>query len=158
MNSNWSYRQETLNSGQNRRFMCPVWTWELDGRPWKTMRHLFYATSSFVHHCKAICELNLELQFGNAHLGSNWWLLCPVCPWNLTDDLKNKGHLFYVTLSCVHHFVAIDEFKLELQSGNPRFGSKSAIFCPVWPWNLTDDLEKQKGIFYMPLQALCIIS
>ena len=28
------------------------------------------------------------------------------------------GHLFYATLSFLHHFVAIGEFKLELQSGN----------------------------------------
>ena len=56
---------------------------------------------------------------------------------------KTIGHFFYATLSFVHHFKAISEFKLELQSGNAQFGSKSAIFCPVWPWNLTDDLEKQ---------------
>ena len=31
---------------------------------------------------------------------------------------KKIGHLFYATLSFLHHFVAIDEFKLELQSGN----------------------------------------
>ena len=31
---------------------------------------------------------------------------------------KKIGHLFYVTSSFVQHFVAIDEFKLELQSGN----------------------------------------
>ena len=56
---------------------------------------------------------------------------------------KTIGHLFYTTLRFVHHFKAIGEFKLELQSGNAQFGSKSAIFCPLWPWNLMDDLEKQ---------------
>ena len=34
------------------------------------------------------------------------------------SQLKTIGHLFYATLSFVQHFVAIDEFKLELQSGN----------------------------------------
>ena len=56
---------------------------------------------------------------------------------------KTKGHLFYTTLSFVHHFKAIGEFKLELQSGNAQFRTKSAIFCTVWPWNLMGDLEKQ---------------
>ena len=56
---------------------------------------------------------------------------------------KTIGHLFDTTPSFVHHFKSICEFKLELQSGNTQFGSKLAIFCPVWPWNLTDDLEKQ---------------
>ena len=37
------------------------------------------------------------------------------------------------------------EFKLELQFGNSQFRSTSAIFCPVWPWNLTDDLEQGKS-------------
>ena len=34
--------------------------------------------------------------------------------------LKTIGHLFYATSSFVHHFVAIGEFKLELQSGNAQ--------------------------------------
>ena len=33
----------------------------------------------------------------------------------------------YATSSFVHHFVAIGEFKLELQSGNAQSGSKSTI-------------------------------
>ena len=31
---------------------------------------------------------------------------------------KTIGHLFYATLSFLHHFEAIGEYKLELQSGN----------------------------------------
>ena len=56
---------------------------------------------------------------------------------------KTIGHLFYATSSFMHHFVAIGEFKLELQSGNTHSGSNSTLFRAVWPWNLTDDLEKQ---------------
>ena len=51
----------------------------------------------------------------------------------------------------MYHFIAICEFKLEIQSGNAQFGSKSTIFLAVRPWNLIDDLENQ-------YQALCIIS
>ena len=56
---------------------------------------------------------------------------------------KTIGYLFYTTSSFVYHFKSIGELKLKLQSGNAQFGSKSAIFCPVWPWNLMDDLVKQ---------------
>ena len=56
---------------------------------------------------------------------------------------KTIGHLFYVASSFVHHFIAINELKLKLQSGNAQFGSKLVIYCPVWPWNLMDYLEKQ---------------
>ena len=59
------------------------------------------------------------------------------------SQLKIIGHLFYTTSSFVHHFKPISEFKLELQSGNAQFGSISTIFRAVWPWNLTDDLQKQ---------------
>ena len=55
---------------------------------------------------------------------------------------KRIGHLFYTSSRFVPHFKTVIEFKLELQSGNTQFGSKSAIFRPVWPWNLTDNLEK----------------
>ena len=58
---------------------------------------------------------------------------------------KTIGHLFYATSSFVQHFIAIGEFKLELQSGNAQFGSNSTIFRAEWPWNLTDDLEKQSA-------------
>ena len=54
---------------------------------------------------------------------------------------KTIGHLFYVTSSFVHHFIAIGEFKLELQSGNAQSGSNSTIFFTsvtlnfdLWPW------------------------
>ena len=46
---------------------------------------------------------------------------------------KTIGILFYVTLSFVHHFTTIGQFKLKLQSGNAQFGPKWAIFSPVWP-------------------------
>ena len=51
--------------------------------------------------------------------------------------------MFYAVPNFVYHFIAISEFKLELQFGNFQFGFKSAIFCTVWPWDLMDDLEKQ---------------
>ena len=56
---------------------------------------------------------------------------------------KTIGHLSFAVSSFVQHFIAIGEFKLELQSGNAHFGSNSTIFRAVWPWNLMDDLENQ---------------
>ena len=57
------------------------------------------------------------------------------------SQLKTIGHLFYAISGFVHHFVAIGQFKLELQSGNTQFGSKSTIFFSRvtfkfdrWPW------------------------
>ena len=164
----------------------------------KNNGHLFYATSSFVHHSQTIGELKLELQSRNAKLGSKLarFLSCMTSkfdgwPWHVIGHLsyatlklctsfcsqwsiqtgvtvqkhlirvkirkflsrltlifdrkrpwKRTEHLFYTTSSFVHHFIAICEFKLVLQSKNAQTGSKLVMFCPVWPWNMTDDLEK----------------
>ena len=54
---------------------------------------------------------------------------CTVWPSNLTDDPpKTIGHIFYATLRFVYYFVAIGDFKLQLQSGNAQFGSILRIF------------------------------
>ena len=71
---------------------------------------------------------------------------------------KMIGRLFYTTSSFVYHFKSIGEFKLNLHSGNAQFWSKSAIFCPLWPWNLMDDLGKEYGTSSILHQALCTIS
>ena len=75
-------------------------TLKFDGWPWKTIGHLFYTTSSCVHHFKSIGELNLKLQFRNAQFGSKsaFFLSCVTlkfdgCPW------KTIGHHFYVASS-----------------------------------------------------------
>ena len=61
--------------------------------------------------------------------------------WCMTS--KKIGHLFYTTSNFVYHFKSMGELKLKLHSGKTQFGSKSAIFCPLWPWNLMDDLGKR---------------
>ena len=70
MSSNWSYNPETLNSGQNWWLFLSCVTLKFDRCPWKTIGHLFYAKSSFVHHFTAIDQFKLELQYGNAKFGS----------------------------------------------------------------------------------------
>ena len=102
------------------------------------------------------CYFKLFASFRN-----HWWIQTGVTVrkrqiWVIFDDFfscvtlkfdgwpsKTIGHLFYPISSFVYHFTPIGEFKLELQSGNAQFGSKSTIFWAVWPSNLTDDLEKQ---------------
>ena len=115
---------------------------QFDVWPWTTIGHLGY--------------FKLYAKFR-----SHWWIqtVFTVRKWPIWvkfDDFlsrvtlkfdgwpwKTIGHLFNSTSSFVHHFVAIVVFKLELESGNGQFGSNSTIFRAVWPWNSTDDLEKQ---------------
>ena len=136
--------------GSKSAIYCPRRvTSKFDGWSWKTIGHLFYVASSFVHHFIAIGEFKLKLHVTKVtvrkrsirvkigDLLSRVTLKFDGWPW------KTIGHLFYVASSFMHHFIAIGEFKLKLQSGNAQFGSKSTIFLAVWPWNLTDDLQKQ---------------
>ena len=92
---------------------------------------------------------------------SHWWIQTSITVrkrpiWVKFDNFKSRatlkfdgwpcktiGHLFYATSSFLHHFIAIGEFKLELQSGNAQSGSNLTIFRAVRRWNLTDDLAKQ---------------
>ena len=115
-------------------------TLQFDVWPWKTIGHLFYTTSSFVHHFVAIGDFKLEIQSGNAQFGSKSMIFFSrvtlqfdVWPWKII------GHLFYSTSSFVHHFVAIGVFKLELESGNAQFGSNSTICraCDLEIWRMT---------------------
>ena len=109
-------------------FLAPV-TLKFNGWPWKKIGHLSYATSSFVHHFIAIGDFKLELESGNAQIGSNSSLFWPVWPWNFADDLeqgKSEG------------FDSCDR-----PSNLAQIWSKSSIFCPLWPWNLMDGLGKQ---------------
>ena len=143
----------------NRRFFSVRVTLTFDGWPPKIIGHLFYTSSNSVHHFKAIGESKLELQSGNVQFGPKSVIVLSCVTLQFDGwSWKTIGHLFYVKWSFAHHFKAIGEFELELQSGNAQFGSKSAIYCPVWPWNLTDDPGKQQGTSSMWLQALCIIS
>ena len=125
--SGFFYSPEALNLDQNRCFLSSV-TFKFGRSLWITIGHLCYAILSFVHHFKAIGEFKLKLRSGNAQLGSKSVTFFRVTlkldgwPW------KTIGHIFYVGWSFVHYFIATIEFKLELQSGNAQFGSKSMYF------------------------------
>ena len=127
----------------NRRFFSPcdleIW--------WMTQKN---------NRAPLLCYFKLFASFR-----SHWWMQTGVTVrkrliWVKIDTFlsrvtfkfdrwpsKTIGHLFYATWSFVQHFVAIGEFKLELQSGNAQSGSNAALFRAVWPWNLTNDLKKQ---------------
>ena len=126
VNSNWSCCPLTLNSGQNWRFLSRV-TLKFDGWPRKTIEQLFYLTSSFVHHFKAMGEFILNLQSRSAQFGSNFFLSHVTLKFDRWH-WKTIGHAFHITSSFVLHFKTIGELKLKLLSGNAQFGSNSAIF------------------------------
>ena len=109
---------------------CPVW-------PWKTIGHLFYATSSFVHHFVAISNLKQKFQSGNAQCRSKLTKCCPVWRWILTDDLKNNR----APLLCYFKDYAAFHSYLWIQTGCKCPGGRGIIVISfnvrVWyfEWN-----------------------
>ena len=67
-------------------------TLKFDGWPWKTIGHLFYTTSSFVHHFKSIGEFKLELQTGAPNQGQIRRFLEP-CDLEIWWVTLNKANL-----------------------------------------------------------------
>ena len=147
MNSNWSCCPETPNLGQIRRFLepCDLEIWRValknNGAPLLCYFKLYASLRSRRWIQAGVTVRKRPIWVKINDFFSRVTLQFDVWPW------KTIGHLFYATLSFVHHFVAISDFKLELRSGNAQFGS-----------NLTCGLEKQSGTSTMLLQALCIIA
>ena len=135
-----------LHSGHNWWFLvlCDLEIWQMILKINRTP--LLYYLKLCVHHFKAISSaLKLKLKSGNTQVGSKSAIFFTTSPRNLTDDLeKNRAALLYCVKHCASKKV-ISAFILEWQSGKAQFRSKSAIFSPMWPWNLMDDLKKTIG-------------
>ena len=127
---------------------CSIWvkigdflscvTLKFDGWPWQTIGHLFYATSSFVNHFKAIGEFKLEWHSRNAQFRSKSAIFVPCDIEILRMTLKTIGHLIYATSRFEHHFIAICEFELELQSEKSQFWVNLFFLpCDLEIWRIT---------------------
>ena len=124
VSSNCSCCPETLNSGQSRPFFarCDL---EIQWMTLKNKRALilccFKLCASLISHRWIQTNVTVRKRSIRAKMAdilSRITMQFDEWPW------KTIGHLFYATSSFMHHFVAIGEFKLELQSGNAQFGSK----------------------------------
>ena len=106
-------------------------TLKFDGWPWKSIGHLFYTTSSFLHHFKAISKFQLEFKSESVQFGSTSTIFLAVWPRNLTDDLeKQQG-----TSSILHQALCIIS-KPSVNSNwcyspeTPNLGQNRRIFVP----------------------------
>ena len=128
VNSNWSNNPKMLNSGQNWRFFCPcdLEIWQMTLKPDRApLLYNVKLCASFQSH--------QWIQTGvTVWKRSIWDKICNFlsCVTLKSDGWpwKTTGYIFYAASNFVHHFIAISEFKLELQSGNAHPGSKSMIF------------------------------
>ena len=155
MNSNWSCCPETPNLGKIRRFLEPC-----DLEIWRV------ALKN--NRAPLLCYFKLY-----ASLRSHRWIQAGVTVrkrpiWVKIDDFLSRvtlqfdvwpwkmiGHLFYATSSFVHHFVAISDFKLELQSGTPNLGQIRRVLepCDLEIWQMTLKNNRAPLQCYFKLRA-----
>ena len=151
VDSKWSYSSETPILGQNQGFFYSMQSWEIW---WMTLKNNRTPLLCYVKLCASFPGQTVNSKLSIWEKISNFLLRVTLKlyrkPW------KTIGHFCCITSSSVNHSIAIGEFKLELHSGNAQFGSQLVIFCSSWPWNLTDDLEKQQGQEYGPEKAVTL--
>ena len=138
---------------------CPVWSLKFDRWPWKTIWHLFYAISNFVHHLIAISQFKLELQSGNAQCRSKsviFFVPCDLEIWWMTLKNNRVPFLCYFKL---HAFYSQQSIQAGVTARKHKFRVKISNFLSCvtskfdrWSWKTIGHL------FHMLLQALCIIS
>ena len=125
----------------NRRFFSPcdfeIW--------WMTLQINRAPLLSYIKLCASFQngEFKLNLQSGNAKFGlknSDFLVPCDLEIWWMILK-NNRAPLLYYTKLCAsflsHQWI---------QTGvtvrkHPIWVKIDGFFCPVWPWNLTDDLE-----------------
>ena len=134
MNSNWSYSLERSNWVKIVNFLSCV-TLKFDGWPWKTTGHLFYTTSSFVHHFNPLVNSNWSYSPETLNSGQKSEIFCPVWPWNFMDDLgKIKG-----TSSILHQALCI--ISKPWMNSNWSYGPETLNSGQNWQFYILCDLE-----------------
>ena len=113
-------------------------TLKFDGWPWKTIEHLFYVGSSFVHHVIAISEFKKEIYAS--------FVPCDLEIWQMT--FKNNR----VPLLCYFKFCASFRSHWWIQTGvtvgkRPiwvkidSFFSRATLKFDRWPWKTIGHLS-----------------
>ena len=76
--------------GSKSAIFLSLLTLKFDGWPWKTIEHLFYTTSSFVHHFNPSMNWNWSYSPETLNLGQNrqFFVPCDLEIWSMT--LKNN--------------------------------------------------------------------
>ena len=114
----------------------PMWPGNLMEDLKKTIAHLLYTMSSFVHHFKAIGEFKMESQSGNAQCGSKlviFFVPCDLKIWQMT--LKNiRAHL-------LSYFKLCASFHSHLSIQNGVTVRKHQILVKIGDFCVLCDLE-----------------
>ena len=110
-------------------------TLKSDRWPWKTIGHLFYATSSFV----SIGEFKLELQYWIIQFGSKLTIFVALWPWDLTDDIKKNNRaplLSNIKLCASFHHHRWIQTGVTVRKQLCWVMTSVTLTFDIWPWPL----------------------
>ena len=128
---------------------CSRVTSKFDGWSWKTIKHLFYVTSSFVHNFTTIGEFELELQSGkrlNSGQNQRFLVLCDLEIWRKTLENNMAPLICYFKLCALFHSHRSVNSNWSYSPETTKFGQN--LFWPLWPWPLTSDLDLLHGYHF----------
>ena len=109
-----------LKLNSNLRFFSPcdleIW-WMISKSNRAPLLYYVKLCASFQFHrlIQSGVTVRTRPNSGNAQFGSKFFVPCDLEIWQM---ILKIGQRCYTTSSFVHHFKAIGEFKLELESGN----------------------------------------
>ena len=112
----------------------------LDGWPWKIIRHLFYITPSLVHHLKPLGS-NWSYCPETLNLGQNWrcFVPCDLEIWWMTLKNNRAPLLCYIKLCASfqsHRWIqtGVTVRKRSILVKNGDFLSRVTLKLDGWPW------------------------
>ena len=130
-----------LKLDSNRRYFsqCDLEIW------WMISKNNKATLLYYIKH--GAFQIHWLIQTGVTVRKRSFWVkiddFCPVWPWNLMFNLESSR----ATLLCYVKFCVSFQNHLWIQTWvtfrKRSIRVKIEHFCPVWTWNLTDDLEKQ---------------
>ena len=123
-------------------------TLEFNGWPRKIIGHLFYISSSFVHHLKSPVNSNWSYCLETINSGQNrlLFVLCDLEIWWMTFKNNRAPLLCHIKLCAsfqshrwIQTGVAVLKCSIRVKIGD---------FFPVWPRNLKLTLKNNRAPFY----------
>ena len=126
-------------------------TLKFDGWPWKTIGHLFYTRSSFVHRFKAMGEFKLELQSGK---NQQFFVPCDLEIWRMTLK-NNRAPLLYGFKLCAS-FQSHQWIQIRVTVRKRPIWVKIGVFsvpCDLEIWQMTFQNNRAPLLCYFKLFA-----
>ena len=136
---------------------CPIWPWHLtdDLEKLEGTSPMLLQALCIISWPSVISSWSFSPETPNLAQNRRFFVPCDLDIWQMTLENNRAPHLTYFKLCASLHSHRSIQTAVTLRK---RQIQARVIFCPMWPWNLTDDLEKQYGTSSMLLQAVCMIS